>query len=287
MTNRWGVLALVFFIGIAVPMQFQAVPALTPFLVSETHLTYGEAGYLTGLFMAPGVLLALPSGVLANRIGSRNVLALGLAMMLAGSLLFVSSVSMIVMPVARVVGGIGAAILLTQSSKVVTDWFADKEINTAMGIFASSFGLGIGVATALLPAIAASSSWQTAGLANSALTAIALLLVVLLLRDVKEDGTVQGGSLWNIKTTEVVLALLAGSARGLFVAGYVVFMSFAPVLLVEQGTILEQAAILVSFAAIVAAVSVPLGGYLSDATAKPASDVSTTSVVLMFQSEPP
>lgn len=269
LTNRWGVLAMLFFIGISVSMQFQTVPALTPFLVKDTFLTYSKTGYLTGLFMAPGVLLALPSGLLANRIGSKNALAFGLAMMLVGSLLFVASVSMIIMPIARVFGGIGGAILLTQSSKVVADWFADKEINTAMGIFASSFGLGVGIATAVLPMVATFSSWQTAGLFNSALTAIALLLVLVLLRDIKGDGTVKTPSLWNITTHETVLTTLAGAARGLFVTGYVVFMSFAPILLVDRGTALEQAALLVSFAAIVSAVSVPLGGYLSDITDKP------------------
>lgn len=250
-------------------MQFQTVPALTPFLVRETQLTYRETGYLTGLFMAPGILLALPSGLLANKVGSKNVLSLGLILMLAGSLLFVSSVSMVVMPIARMVGGVGAAILLTQGSKVVSDWFVDKEINTAMAISASSFGLGIGVATALLPTIASFSSWQSSSLANSAITAIALFLVMLKLRDVKEDDTIEGNRIWNIKVTEVVLTSLAGLARGLFVAGYVVFMGFAPLLLAEQGTVLEQAAVLVSLVAIVSAVSVPLGGYLSDATGKP------------------
>ena len=269
LTNRWAVLALIFFIGIAVPMQFQAVPALTPFLVKETNLTYSETGYLTGLFMAPGVFLALPSGLLANKIGSKNVLSVGLAAMLVGSLLFVASVSMVLMPIARVLGGIGAAILLTQSSKVVTDWFAAKEINTAMSVFASSFGLGIGVATALLPAVATFSSWRTAGLFNSGLTAAALILVVVLLRDIKDDSSVQAPSLWNIGSTEVVLTTVAGAARGLFVTGYVVFMSFAPVLLIERGNVLEQAAVLVSLVAVVSAVSVPLGGYLSDATGKP------------------
>jgi hypothetical protein len=43
-TNRWAVLALIFLIGIAVPMQFQAVLALVPFLVRETALTYSEIG---------------------------------------------------------------------------------------------------------------------------------------------------------------------------------------------------------------------------------------------------
>lgn len=250
-------------------MQFQTVSALTPFLIKETSLTYSETGYLTGLFMAPGVLLALPSGLLANRIGSKNVLALGLAMMLAGSLLFVVSTSMIVMPIARIIGGIGGAILLTQSAKVIADWFADKEINTAMAIFASSFGLGIGVATAVLPMVATFSSWQTGGLLISALTATALLLVVLLLRDIKGEGTSQTPSLWNITTHEAMLTTLAGAARGLFVTGYIVFMSFAPILLVDRGAAVEQAALLVSFVAIVSAVSVPLGGYLSDATGKP------------------
>ena len=269
LTNRWSVLALIFFVGIAVPMQFQAVPALTPFLVKATSQTYSETGYLTGLFMAPGVFLALPSGLLANKIGSKNVLALGLVLMLVGSLLFVASVSMIVMPVARVLGGIGAAILLTQSSKVVTDWFAAKEINTAMGIYASSFGLGIGIATALLPAVATFTSWQAAGLLNSSLTAVALLLVAVFLRDIKDDRPDQVPSLWNIAPTEIVLTTLAGAARGLFVTGYVVFMGFAPILLVDRGIVLEQAAALVSVVAIVSVVSVPLGGYLSDATGKP------------------
>jgi MFS family permease len=66
-----------------------------------------------------------------------------------------------------------------------------------------------------------------------------------------------------------VLTTVAGAARGLFVTGYVVFMSFAPVLLIERGNVLEQAAVLVSLVAVVSAVSVPLGGYLSDATGKP------------------
>jgi MFS family permease len=54
-----------------------------------------------------------------------------------------------------------------------------------------------------------------------------------------------------------------------FVSGYVLFMSFAPVLLISRGMSVAQAGFLVSMSAIVALGSVPLGGYLTDRTRKP------------------
>jgi hypothetical protein len=38
-TNRWIVLGLMFLIGLTIPMQFQTVPALAPYLVAETGLS--------------------------------------------------------------------------------------------------------------------------------------------------------------------------------------------------------------------------------------------------------
>ena len=82
LTNRWAVLGLVFLIGLTLPMQFQAVPALAPFLINEAGLSYTDIGVLTGLFMFPGIFLAAPGGVLATRIGDKAALLMGLAVML-------------------------------------------------------------------------------------------------------------------------------------------------------------------------------------------------------------
>ncbi|CAM9379865.1 unnamed protein product, partial [Phaeothamnion confervicola] len=171
-----------FLVGLAAAMQVQSVQALAPLLVARVGLSYAEIGTLTGLFMLPGVFLAMPGGMLAARLGDRRAMAIALSLMLVSSLLFAATESYAVMVVARLVGGSGAAVLTTQGLKVVTDWFAGREISTAMAINAASFGLGIGMATGLLSGIAAVSSWQAAMLASAALIGAALAIVLAVYR---------------------------------------------------------------------------------------------------------
>jgi len=154
LSNRWSVLALMFFIGTMLPMQFQSVAALAPYLVVEGGLSYTDIGVLTGLFMLPGAVLAAPGGMLAAWIGDRKALITGLTAMASSSILFAYTDSYAVMVVCRLVGGTGAVIINILLPKIVTDWFYGKEISTALATNASSFGLGIGVAMGMLPLIA-------------------------------------------------------------------------------------------------------------------------------------
>ncbi len=260
-----------FLVGITLPMQFQAVPALAPFLVAESGLNYTDIGVLTGLFMFPGVFLAIPGGLLAARFGDRLTLSIGLAVMLGSSVLFVSTDSYGVMFVSRLSGGAGAVLITVLLSKVVTDWFVGKEIATALATIAASFGVGIGLAMAALPSVAAMSSWQIAMLANASIAALAIVLLFSIYRD-HEAGSRKASDnpkLWRLSRPEQVLSVLAGTGRGLFSTGYVVFMSFLPPLLISQGMRVIDAGLLTSLAAMVSIVSVPLGGFLSDRTGRP------------------
>ena len=63
--SRWSALALMFLFGLAAAMQLQSVQSLAPLLVAQVGLSYAEIGVLTGVFMLPGVFLALPGGMLA------------------------------------------------------------------------------------------------------------------------------------------------------------------------------------------------------------------------------
>ena len=260
---------MMFLIGLSVAVQLQTVQALAPFLIDRIGLSYAQIGVLTGLFMLPGVFLALPGGMLAARLGDRRTMAIALALMLGGALLFAATESYAVMVVARLAAGGGAAVLTTQALKVVTDWFAGREISTAMAINAASFGLGIGVATGVLSGIAALSSWQAAMLASAALIGAALCMVLAVYRDKEAAVPVRSAPALQLSLREFVLALLAAAMRMWFAAGYLLFMSFAPVLLIGRGMGVAQAGLLVSLSALVALGSVPLGGFLTDRTRKP------------------
>ena len=172
-----------FVVGTSFPMQFQAVPALAPFLVAEVGLSYTDIGVLTGLFMLPGLFLAAPSGVLAAWIGDRLALVIGLFIMAASAVAFAATDSYSVMFASRLLGGTGAIMINVLLPKIVTDWFAGKEIATALAINAASFVLGIGLAMAILPLIATPTSWQVAMYASAGLTALGIVLLLVLYRD--------------------------------------------------------------------------------------------------------
>jgi len=270
MQNRWAVLALLFVVGLNMPMQFQVVPALAPFLVADANLNYAEIGALTGLFMAPGIVLAGPSALVAAALGDRLTVALGVALMAAATVVFVMSDSYALMYASRLMGGVGGVVITVFLPKIVTDWFAGREIATAQSIMASSFGVGVGLALAILPAMATLADWRTAMLANTAVGVVAVLLLLTLYRE-HPAGVASRRRAQNdggIAQKEALLAGLAGSGRGLFSTGYVVFMSFAPPLLILKGMSAAEAGLLTSLAAMMSIVSVPLGGYLSDKTGK-------------------
>lgn len=293
LSNRWVVLGLLFLVGLSAPMHFQAVAALAPFLIAEADLTYTDVGLFTGLFMLPGIFLAAPTGPIAARFGDHFTLAAGTALMALSTVAFALTDDYAVMFACRIVGGAGAVAVSVLLPKVVTDWFVGKEIATAMAIIASSVGFGIGLAIAGLPWLASLTSWQTAMHVNAALAALAIPLVMSISRAAPaQPGSPEAKStstprLWRLSRSEAVLASLAGLGRGLFSAGYAVFMSFLPPLLMARGMNPVEAGLMTSLTAIVSLVSVPLGGYLSDRTGKPdyfiiGGSLSTTLVCLMI-----
>ena len=84
MQNRWVVLALVVVARTAMGFQFQSVAAVGPFLVADLGLSYAELGTLIGLYLLPGVVLALPGGLLGARFGDRAVVLAALGLMTLG-----------------------------------------------------------------------------------------------------------------------------------------------------------------------------------------------------------
>lgn len=69
MHNRWLILAVVFLARISMGFQFQSVASVAPFIVEDLSLSYAQLGWLIGLFSLPGVLAAVPGGILGLRFG--------------------------------------------------------------------------------------------------------------------------------------------------------------------------------------------------------------------------
>jgi MFS family permease len=108
-TNLRRLLLLVSAIVLVDTMFFTAVTPLLPHYVRQLHLSRAGAGVLSGTYATGVFVAALPSGVLANRLGVKPTLLLGLFGMAATSLAFGLGGSILVLDLARFVQGLAAA----------------------------------------------------------------------------------------------------------------------------------------------------------------------------------
>src|SRR2546426_1065130 len=179
MANRWVALAIVFVTRTSMGYQFQSVASVGPLLVPELGLAWAQLGTLIGLYMLPGAFFALPGGVLGHRLGERRTVVGSLALMVAGGLVTAAAHGFITAAAGRLLSGIGAVLMNILLAKMVADWFADREMSTAMGVMLTSWPVGLGIATATLGPLATGASLGDAGFTVSLAIWLTMLSVPL------------------------------------------------------------------------------------------------------------
>jgi MFS family permease len=267
--NRWNVLILLFAVRLSMAFQFQSVASMSPVIMKAYGVGLGDIGLLISLYLAPGIAFALPGGEIGRRFGDKRVVLFGLIFMVAGGLLMAFAPTWHWQIAGRIVAGIGGVVLNVLMSKMVTDWFAGKEIATAMAIFVNSWPAGIALCLFLLPAIAAAKGVATALSLTSAFCALGLALLAALYRtpsQPKPAATVPSAS-WPLPPA-IQAMVVAGSIWGLFNAAIGMVFGFGTTLLVERGWDLAAAGSATSLVLWIVSISVPFGGFLADRTSK-------------------
>ncbi|PWE30604.1 arabinose ABC transporter permease [Maritimibacter sp. 55A14] len=266
MTNRWSILAVLFFARLTMAFQFQSVAALSPLVAGHYGASLADTGLLIGLYLAPGVALAIPGGAMSARIGDKTLVALGMVLMLAGALAASLTPAWEIVLAGRVLAGTGGVILNVLMTKMVTDWFAGREISTAMGIYVNSWPVGIALALVLLPGIGAPLGLGTAWGAVAALVGLGLAAFLLGYRPpaaAPRPATGMAGV-----PLPLLAICLAGAIWALYNAALAMVFSFGPALLAARGWPLASAGATTSLVLWLVAVSIPLGGLIADRTGR-------------------
>jgi cyanate permease len=267
--DRWRMLFVLFLARTAMAYQFQTVPSDGPFLIENLGLGFAQLGTLIGLYMLPGIVIALPGGMLAQRFGAERVVLSGLVLMaLGGAMMGVESVPLVF--AGRLISGLGAVFINVLMTKMVTDWFAGRDIVVAMALFVSSWPLGIALGLLSFPPLAAAYGWASVMDVAAAVVAICLALVWLVYRPPPDAPAEYGHGLQiDLSRREWLLVSLAGFIWGVFNAGYVILVSFLPDLFVQRGYLLPDASRVVSVLAWALIVTVPLAGYAAEQVKRP------------------
>lgn len=286
--NRWTVLAVLFLARTAMAVQFQSVGSLGPILAHDLALDYAAIGTLIGLYMLPGVVIALPGGVLMQRFGATTIALAGLAGMAAGGALMGTTTSFTALIAGRLVSGTGAVLLNVALTKMTADWFVGREIVTAMSVLIASWPFGIALALIGFVPLASAYGWPAVMNAGAACSLASLALIAAAYRSPPGTAEKEIAKLeLNLTRREWLLVILAGAAWGTFNVGYIDLVSFAPGLFVARGYSLAQASGLVSIIGWVMIVSIPLSGYAAEASRRPHAVMAAglvlaaASVVLM------
>jgi MFS family permease len=282
MANRWVALVIVFVTRTSMGFQFQAVAAVAPLMVADLQLTWVQLGSLIGLYMLPGAVFALPGGVLGQRFGGRRTIVGSLALMVAGGLITAAAHGFVVAAAGRLVSGAGAVLMNILLAKMVADWFAGRELSTAMGIMLTSWPVGLGIATATLGALGTRASWRVAVVATALGAALGLVLMAFAYRDSpRPAGGAARADARRVRLSgrEIGLAGSGGFAWGCFNASLVAIIAFGPGLLTARGMALRDAGFVVSLAIWVTMISVPIGGLLTDRLGRPSIPIIAGSLL--------
>jgi sugar phosphate permease len=178
---RWVILGA----GTLSQSSFSAVsvglPALAPALRSHYRLSLGQTGVVLGATGIGMLLTLLPWGLLADRIGERAVIAIGLSG--AGAAIAATSATRSypsLVGLLILTGALGASVNAA-SGRAVMGWFAAEERGLALGIRQSAIPIGGAAAAAALPWLASAGGTARAfealgaGLVAGGLVAAALI----------------------------------------------------------------------------------------------------------------
>jgi MFS family permease len=165
-------LVLVSAIVLVESMFFAVLAPLLPYYVDEFGLSKAAAGALSAVYAAGGLAGAIPSGLLAVRLGVKPTVIGGLAIIAAASIAFGLADGTAVLYVARFCQGVGSALAWTGGLAWLVAAAQPERRGELIGI-----AMGAAVAGALLgPVLGGAASLATPGLAFTVVAAAAVVL---------------------------------------------------------------------------------------------------------------
>jgi len=184
---RWTILALGTGAQTAYSAVFLGIPVLAPALQKEYDLDLTHVGLAIAAANAGSVFTLLAWGLLADRVGERVVLSVGLTGCGAGLLVAAFAPSFGVLVIALTLGGASGASVNAASGRAVMSWFGREERGFALGIRQTALPIGGLLAAVLLPPIAAAGGLRAGLVALAAGCLVAAVAGITGLREAPHE----------------------------------------------------------------------------------------------------
>ncbi len=214
--NPWHALwaLLIGFFMILVDATIVAVA--NPAIMSSLGADYDAVIWVTSAYLLAYAAPLLVSGRLGDRYGPRNIYLLGLAVFTAASLWCGLSDTIGMLIAARVVQGVGAALLTPQTLSVITRTFPAHGRGVAMSVWGATAGVATLVGPLAGGVLVEHLGWQWIFIVNVPVGVIGLAVAVWLvpvLPTQKQGFDIPGVVLSGVGMFLIVFALQEGQAN--------------------------------------------------------------------------
>ncbi|HEY0205636.1 MAG TPA: MFS transporter, partial [Acetobacteraceae bacterium] len=195
-------------------------------------LGYAELGGLIGLYMAPGILVAFPGGLLGRRYGERLVVGGGLVLMTLGAAVCAGAGGPSGIGAGRMVAGAGAVMLVVMQGKMIGDRFPGRSFLPVMGLVVGAFPVGVGLVELTHGPVVRALGWPGMFIVGAGIAALSLALFLVS----SERAHPGAGTAWALPSRrECGLVAVAGVVWTAYNAGYYGFLSYMPSVLASRG----------------------------------------------------
>lgn len=217
--NRW--IGLVF-ISMAISLVIidgTIVNTIFPAVIKDLNLTSTEVQWVQESYVLVFASLLLVWGTLGDRIGRRKLLITGILIFIAASIWAGFSTDAASMILARIVQGIGGAMVLPTTLSLVNANFQGKERGIAFAIWGSTIGGMVAVGPVLGGWLATDFDWRWAFNINAPLGILIVAGLLIFVRESKQAqraGAIDyvGAAISVVMFSTLVFGLIEGRTYG-------------------------------------------------------------------------
>ena len=184
---RWVVFCLLAF-GYLLVYFHRLCPAVVALDMQADLQTSGALlGFLAAAYFYPYALMQIPSGLLSDTWGPRKTITVFFALAGAASIFLGTVDSLGLAILARVLVGLGVAMLFVPTMKVMTNWFKTEEFAMMTGVLMAVGGLGAYFAARPLAWLSDIMGWRGSFVIIGVVTLVLAVAVWILVRNTPQD----------------------------------------------------------------------------------------------------
>ncbi|MET7663836.1 MFS transporter [Streptomyces sp. NPDC005373] len=216
--HRWLILGVICLAQLTVLLDNTVLNVAIPSLTRELDASTSDIQWMINAYSLVQSGLLLTAGSSADRYGRKKMLAAGLVLFGAGSLVAGLAQSTGQLIAARAGMGVGGALLMTTTLAVVVQIFDDTERVRAIGLWATVNSLGFAAGPLIGGVMLDHFWWGAIFLINIPVAVIGLIAVLALVPESKnplgDRPDLVGALLSTVGMTGVVYAIISGPQHG-------------------------------------------------------------------------